>query len=555
MGKGTPILLRSWYPLLAILILYSALSLYQINLPGLHYDEAFEAVPALQLLQGQPVTAFRNSTITLGPYALPLMTQDYIGALNTYLALPFMALLGSTVAALRVMSVTVGGVTLILTFLLAQKLTGQNWVGLLAALLLSVDPTFIFWNRQGIFVTAIIATIGLAATYCWLRRIERGSMGWSIAASFLLGLGLYAKVLFVWLIFGLVGAAVLLHARRLIRQRHRWRELITNHLSPAEGLVAGLAFLLGCAPLLAYNWQTGGTWQNITQNASTSYYGVNNLAVGANLGARLSQFATFLMDAHLWYLGVVRHNFWSLFVFVGLVGGVVILSTRNQKDVNSTYKIALFPPLVIGLVILASIGTVSALWVTHFALLMPWPALTIAVGVWFMWRQLSDTVVKTLVVAALGVLLASNTITSLRYHQALTHSGGLSSHSDAIYDLSQWLAQHASGPVIAMDWGLAAPVTYLTHGQVNAIEIFGYQWQSDVKLSGRLQQAIERPNALYLWRAPNEIIFDRSGQFKALYRPKNLQENIEEAFYEKSGRPLLGVTRLVEKGTATNPPQ
>ena len=51
--------------LISILISYAILSLYQIDLPGLHYDEAFEAVPALQLLLGQPVTAFRNRMAAL----------------------------------------------------------------------------------------------------------------------------------------------------------------------------------------------------------------------------------------------------------------------------------------------------------------------------------------------------------------------------------------------------------------------------------------------------------------------------------------------------------
>jgi hypothetical protein len=137
----------------------------------------------------------------------------------------------------------------------------------------------------------------------------------------------------------------------------------------------------------------------------------------------------------------------------------------------------------------------------------------------------------------------------------LAESGGLSSHSDAVYDLSDWLAHHADQPVVAMDWGLAAPVTYLTAGQVIPTEVFGYAWQSDVQLGDRLEPFIHRPATFYLWRAPDEIIFDRSGEFKALYQPQNLEETIEEAFYERSGRPLLGVTRLVEKGTASNPPK
>src|SRR5512145_1588589 len=62
--------------LIAIVLLYTAFSLYQINLPGLHYDEAFEAVPALQLWQGQPVDLFRGSGLRLGGQLFPLMTQD-----------------------------------------------------------------------------------------------------------------------------------------------------------------------------------------------------------------------------------------------------------------------------------------------------------------------------------------------------------------------------------------------------------------------------------------------------------------------------------------------
>jgi hypothetical protein len=155
----------------------------------------------------------------------------------------------------------------------------------------------------------------------------------------------------------------------------------------------------------------------------------------------------------------------------------------------------------------------------------------------------------------LGLIMVSNLAGTIRYHHALSQSGGLSSHSDAIYKLSDWLARHPDQPVIAMDWGLAAPVTYLTAGQVTPTEVFGYAWQSDVQLEDRLDTFIHQPATLYLWRAPDEIIFDRSDQFKALYQPRNLEETIEEAFYERSGRPLLGITRLVAKGTASNPPK
>jgi 4-amino-4-deoxy-L-arabinose transferase-like glycosyltransferase len=562
--SGLLFLLRKpLYPLAGIFLIYAVLSLAQLNLPGLHYDEAFEAVPALQILLGQPINAFRNSGLPIGSQLIPLMTQDYIGALNTYAALPFIAALGATPTALRLMSVMIGAGTLWLAYQLGAALTDEPWVGLAAALLLAVDPTFIFWNRQGIFVTAITALIGLAATLCWLRRGQARAIRWSGCGAFLFGLGLYAKFLFIWLIAALLGAVLLLNLGKLIKSPARVIKHWRPH--PAEILLVPAAFLLGCWPLIVYNIQTGGTFLNIVQNAQTSYYGVNNLAIGPNLIERLKQFATVLNGSQLWYLGKIVSNPLPLIGFVLVALVVVYVATRKlQPDPiarKSPVRMALFPFLVIGLAILASIGTVSALWVTHFAILMPWPAIAMALGGWFIYNKATSqepakTWVRRLLWLGLGMLVVSNLWSTIRYHRALAVSGGLSTHSDAIYDLSQWLDTHAQGPVAAMDWGLAAPVTYLTHGRVSPTEIFGYAWQeSDTKLTGRLVKFISQPETLYLWRAPDEIIFDRSPEFKALYRPLGLEETIEEAFYERSGRPILGVTRLVPKGTAENRPK
>lgn len=553
--------------LMGALALYAALTLHQINLPGLHYDEAFEAVPALQLLRAQPVTAFRESYLTLLGQTWPLMTQDYIGALNTYTTLPFIYSLGPTPTALRWPSILFGAVTLWLTYALTRYLTHQPWAGVAAAFLLAVDPTFIFWNRQGIFVTAVTAAIGLAATFCWLRRLETNRPLWGLAGAFLWGVGLYAKLLFLWLIAAVVGALILLTLPRFFQERER---LWQNRPSIKEMVLTVISFLAGCWPLLLYNWQTGGTFLSISQNAQTSYYGVNNLAIGSNLWQRLSQFVTLLNGSHLWYLGDIFPNPLPALGFILILAAILVAGylwpgaepAPINDDFLSPRQRALFPFLVIALVIVASIQTVSALWITHFAILMPWPAIAMAAGGWYLLRCGSAAkppaggYLSLTVRLGFILLVGSNLFNSLRYHLALSESGGLSAHSDAIYDLSDWLADRPDQAVVAMDWGLAAPVTYLTDGQVTPVEIFGYGWQSDVVLSERLATFVDQPQTLYLWRGPDEIIFDRSQEFKAFYRPQQLEETIEEAFYEQSGRPILGVTRLVGCGTPdARPPE
>jgi hypothetical protein len=165
--------------------------------------------------------------------------------------------------------------------------------------------------------------------------------------------------------------------------------------------------------------------------------------------------------------------------------------------------------------------------------------------------------------ALVGASWAADVVTDVRYQQALAVSGGLGAHSDAVYDLADWLsatarqrsdAGHGRLTVAAMDWGIAAPVTFLTRGGVTPIETFGYQWESDADLTKRLEQFVRQPDAIYLWRAPEEIVFDRSQEFKRLYRPLGLEEDIVAAFYERSGRPVLGATQLVPQGSAKNPP-
>lgn len=540
-------------PLAVALVIFVGLTAFQLALPGLHYDEAFEAVPAMQLLLNQPVTSFRDNGIQLGGRLFPLMTQDYIGAINTYAAIPFFLLLDINPISLRIMAIVIGLLTLWLAYWLADLLYGRL-VAVLAVLLLAVNPTFVFWSRQGVFVTSVTAAIGLGTVLMWLYWWRTGARRYAIAGAFLLGLGLYAKFLFLWLIAALGLAVILLNL-------HRWRQFSRRLLQVPIGWSV-LAFVLGCAPLIVYNLQTGGTLRSVGDNLTTSYYGTSNLAFFPNVLERLKQFAAVLNGSHFWYLGGTYANWLNLFLFLAALGitlGVLAIGrTRDEA------RRALFPFVVIGGVIIASCATVSALWVTHFAILVPWPALAVAAAIGLLVRRYELRVAQSranlaliLTLMVIGASWLLDIAVDVRYHQALSISGGLGAHSDAVEDLARWLVagERRGAPVVAMDWGITAPAAFLTLGKVTPVEAFGYDWETDADFAARLGQFINEPTSIYLWRAPDEIIFDRGEDFRQLYEPRGLEEDILEAFYERSGRPVLGVTSLVPKGTAVNPPK
>ncbi len=545
------------------MVIFLIATLYQLTLPGLHYDEAFEVVPAMQILQSQPAYAFRNSTITLFDVQFPLMTQDYIGTLNTYGVLPFFVIGGINVISMRLYAVFVGGITLLLTYHFTSELNRQTrkvfknlscinhkglsfWTpdaGLIAIALLAVNPTFIFWTRQGIFVTAVGTGIGMGASWCWLRWWRSGSYKFALLGAFLFGLGLYAKLLFIWLIVALFGGFLVARASQAFCL---WKNGQASYMSYL-GLV--LMGMLGCLPLILYNLQTTGTWQSIAQNTTTSYYGTDNTDIFSNLYTRLVQLGTLLDSGHLWYLGNIYTNFLMPSIFLIAFCLSVWLAIKHKNIIS------LVPFVVIGLVAMQSIVTVSALWITHFAVIMVWPAVAIATVAAQIVRHANAYRVNIIVIVTLILLLITEAKTTWHYHQALTESGGLSDHSDAVYDMATWLEKNADGDVMAMDWGLSASVTFLTHGHVNPIESFGYDWHDTRQFEEMITPHLQsQQKTIFLWRSPDEVIFDRSQNFKALYHPLELEETILEAFYERNGRPVFGATQLVPVGTAENKP-
>jgi 4-amino-4-deoxy-L-arabinose transferase-like glycosyltransferase len=537
------------------LIVFLALCLYQIELPGLHYDEAREAgVPAMQLVVGQPVETFRGSGIRITGRVFPLMVTDYIGALNIYLLLPFLALWGSNVFALRLMPIVFSVLTLVLTYLLAQQLVNRR-VAVITCLLLAVNPSFIFWSRQGVFVTSITATIAVASLLCWLRWYRERRARYLYWGAYLFGLGLYAKLLFLWVIVALGATFFVLKVSSLRKGFRLWA--IFGRLGYKQLAITLLCFLLGIFPLIIYNVQTKGTFLTVTGNLTSSYYGTSNLAFAENLAIRLEQFKVVLNGGHLWYLGDVFTNDLYPFLFVG--AGLACIPVVLWKARREWRRVA-FPFLMLAFMVLASCFTVSALWFTHYAILVPFLPTAIAVALDLLvrytipigagqkgnhMRRFVPDLVMFLVIAVLAV---SDLQVDLSYHQALARSGGYAAHSDASYELARYLQGQGIGSPLAMDWGIDATVQFLTLGAVNPIEIFGYEWEPDEAFEERLVGFLPNPDNIYIFHSPGETIFHRRQVFDRLVIEMERVSRVEEVILDRSGKSIFVLVRVSQEG-------
>jgi hypothetical protein len=553
---------RIW--LLAALALYLALTLYQLELPGLHYDEAREAgVNAMEILTGAPITAFRGAGVTQGGRTFPLMVQDYIGALNVYLALPLLALTGIGVPNLRLLPVLCG----LLVLLLVERSVSE-WVawrrvrpagaaqdratpislsGLLAISLLAASPSFVFWSRQGVFVTNLTQVFVFLCTWQTVRWLRIGAPRALVLAALAAGLALYAKLLAIWVIAPL---SILAAGAWFVMWRRQ--EAAARTLPWRAFLAAAFALLLPLLPLMIFNLQSGGTLAAIGGNLGQSYYGVNNLAIGANLLARLGQLVQVLRGDQFWYLGAALANQLAPW----LAAGVVILGAVRAP------RVVLPPLLLLGAAVLASVFTVSDLFVTHYALLQPLALAVVGVAMGAMLGETESAapvtgqapfaaprlgVVQLLVAALFLAWLATDLLNSVTYHRALAQSGGLGDHADASYHLAYHLRYNGMGAPVALDWGIDATVRYLSEGTVTPIELFGYAAPDapDDGFSARLAPFLANPDNVYLLHSPGATVFHgRAEAFFAAVAAQGRTAVLEREFTQRDGAPLYAIWKV-----------
>ncbi|MBZ0308628.1 MAG: glycosyltransferase family 39 protein, partial [Anaerolineae bacterium] len=478
---------RFYLPLLIAVVVYSGLAFYQLELPGMHHDEAQEAaLMGMQLKNGLPPVLFRETGLTVAGRSWPLMVQDYIGALNVYLAwIPF-SIGGVSVESLRTMSIITGILTLVMAFGAAWSLAGKR-AAALTVLLLAVHPTQIFWTRQGVYVTSYTQTLALAGLWLMVRW-WRGGKSWNLwLAAFLMGVGLWGKLLFIWFMGAVFIAWFFLNLPRWIKKFSLRPDVPTPLYTILTAIFCGL---LGLSPLITYNLKSGGTLDNIFGNFDQSYYGVDNRNVRENFTERVRQTPLVFESGHMWELGGQYPNPLArgwLYLSAGACLAAAVLM-REKRGVR------LFIVLIVVLMVAQSSFTSTALWYTHFALILPFMVMLGAVGA----LALADVIraavhkrfrpmgvftglkpgvesIQVMIAVLVMVVFSLDALSTWNYHHALRETGGLGTHSDAIYrlvDKMKTLPPHA--PVAALDWGIGPVTETLTEARIVPNEVFGY---------------------------------------------------------------------------------
>ncbi|MDO8671273.1 MAG: glycosyltransferase family 39 protein [Dehalococcoidia bacterium] len=533
---------------------FSFFALRQLDLPGLYYDEAADAVPAMQLVLGQKLELLNQAGLAWGNLTLPIMIMDYVGTVNTYLLVPLFSMFGVSVISLRLLTILGGLLTIVFSYFVARALFDRT-IAAATVILLAVHPSFVFWSRQGIHVTSIMTVLSTASLLCLIVWRRSGRQRFLYLAAFLLGLGLSAKLLFLWFIVALAATTfVLFGIPKMARHLRIWgkRDVTAdnrNHfpfspfpLFPLLRLAGCiLSFVLGAWMILLYNLLTSGTITVLTKNLVTTGYGVNNFAFWTNLLTSLDGFRVFLQGENFWYLGGLFANDWYPTAFVvSAIGSLVVLIHPLARR---HWRSLLFPPAIIAIIVIQSCFTVSGLWPTHDYITYPFPQMTLAAFALTTIRLLPlKKLAPALLIAALLLMVARDSYVNQEYHRVLAKTGGLFTHSDAIYRLSTYLDSRGVAEPMAMDWGIKSSVQILTMGRINPIEIFQYDQDPGPLFFDWLYGALTtRPDTLYIFHADDNEIFPRYQAFESLARKLDKKVTLEQTVLQKDRSPIYTV--------------
>jgi 4-amino-4-deoxy-L-arabinose transferase-like glycosyltransferase len=559
-----------WLAVALAVAVFIAVAAHQWRLPGLYNDEAYDVVPAMQLLLGQPVDLNRGVGLRLFGHDFPLMISDYQGVSSMYSVLPLFAIFGPGVGPVRAMTIGFGAIAILLVYLLGRRLYGRT-AGLIAALLLATSPSFIFWSRLGVYVVSQVVPLALGALLCCLRWHDTRRSRWLALAGLLAGIGLSTKVLFIWFIAGAAASGVMVwlvnwwwpldpQGRALPRRSLRAILNAPNTLRPRDLLAGGAGFLLGAAPLIGYNLASAGTLKVLRANLGQTEKGVDNTDFLGNLAGRFNAFKTVLEGSYFWFLGETQANVLPLAVFIGALLALALLLWRVPAYRRHRAATVFLATFTLAILVQSSV-TVSGLEATHLLILLPLPFLLIGaalalLGDWLAAqaaaRGLTGRLVPALLaLAILAPVVGGNLLVAAHYHEVLARTGGRASFSAAIYILADYLDTPHEDPYdyhrpYALDWGLKYNVELLTAGRVRPQEIYGQGRTLSPDFAATVERLLADPSALYIthrFDGPNAPAAypDRTREFFRIVEAHGKRVVPIKTIMESDGAPLFYV--------------
>lgn len=470
------------------------------------------------------------------------MLMSYLGALKTWIYVPVFRCFRPSLYPLRVPAVLLAGATLVIFYLWIQREFGSAAANV-ATYLLATEASYLLMSAfdWGPVVLQHLCLVGGLAA---LVRFERTRSLRPLALGFFcLGLGMWDKALFVWILSGISVAGLAVYGWRV------WRAL-----SWRNTVIAVAGFLFGALPLVVYN--VIFPFQTFRSNAALSPEGLGGKAHilrstwnGSALFGyivndpwkpqpRLPSSALERFSVRLHQVtGTTRQN-----GFEAVLLGVLLLSALVWKQ---TWRVVVFCLLAMLIAWLQMALTRDAGGSAHHAVLL-WPLPHLLIGVVLGALARRSALLRRGVYAALVVLVGLNLLVLNQYLYQYAVYGAGGSWSDAISGLSNALKGSRAPAINIADWGMLNTLEVLHRGRLPlqdaAAPALGNTPEDDAILSRLMGTA----GALWVGHTDNyEEFHGLNSRLMTRAARAGYRKEVVHLIADRNGRAVFEIYRLI----------
>jgi hypothetical protein len=526
-----------WWPAVAGPLLFFLQGAAFLSYPGLQNDEALAAAPLYRISDSCAHWDIVHRQI-------PVMLLPYLGALKTWLYVPWFKILRPSSISIRLPGLLLAAATTGLLFLLVAKIHSRRtaWI---AMLLLATDTTYLLTSCFDWGPVVLQHFLSIAGILLIVYFYQHSSIPAVAAAGFFFGLAFWDKALFAWLGVGLATATLIIFPRELFRSM-QLRYIVA----------AAAAFCLGAAPLIVYNvtnvyptfHSTSGftlteiypksfvlrsTWEGA---ALLGYLVREDTAPNPRQPSNTLERASFGLRN---IAGEHRRNLLDWGLLAALASFPFLWRTRAMR----VYLFCLVAIAVGWLQMAITRGAGAA--AHHVVLLWPLPHILLAIA----FAQVAERTGRfgrALVAAFVAFLVAGNVVLTDQYYYQYVRNGAAGSWTDAIHGLSQELPKLPAKYVAVIDWGIIIPLDVLNRGR---LPLF---WAGDPFIPRRAPEIPPAVDARLLdeqvlwvsYTAGNEQFTGVNAGLDSYAARTGYQKVSVQTFYDRNGRSIFDAFRL-----------
>jgi hypothetical protein len=523
--------LTTWLVALLLGVVFIVPGLILIPYLGIQEDEAIFAI-------GWFLPDMAVSRVTLWPTRVvaPLMHMNYLGALKSWIYAPLLHFLKPSAYVLRLPVLLMGAITIYLLFEFVRRTCGTR-AAFIASALLATDTTYLLTTCFDWGPVAIQHLLLVSGALLFWRFVDERRNHYLYAGSFLFGLAVWDKAIFLWMLAGLaigVGAVYLKPILRTLRFR-----VVVYGVS---------AFLVGALPFVMYNarnhWEAfQRPWVALRELPSRVSILQDTLD-----GSTLMGYLVRVDDPPTSAVSPTRLE--SLVRLIDRKAGGL---SHNPMAWLLAASLALLPfqaskPAVAGLLslilayafMLLSNGGGSS---HHIVLLWPLPHFFIAA----VWSSALSRAPRSLVGALVGSVCLFNLLTTNHYIARASQGGSGLLWTDASWGLRQALGNTAGQTVLAADWGILGPLVTRSKATFAVYAISDLLTADSLTAAQQtlLVDAMAAPSNIFVTHTDaNEVFAGVNARLQTFADQHGYHKGAVRSVYDRHGRAIFEVFRF-----------